>query len=290
MDKLVSGEADLSSKFDLSDVTQLDDEKDQSRLSDIAKEFRASGMLWLQGIFEPQLIETLRAAYLKEYAGLNEKDHSEVCQDVGDKDRNMYTVIKRPPFDHPDLHQSPLLFPVLRSILQKKMIIQSFGIVSASPGSRRQHLHVDHSEIFEELYGFGSFVPPYAITVVIPLLDLNEQTGTTAIWPGSHRNPANVPKDEDKLTYEHAVLPKPKAGDCVMWDFRTWHCGTPNLTDSERPLIYMTVSRSWFEDRCNYNRLSGRYPLLVSQKFLTELDTDQKKLFQAATIFDGYGN
>lgn len=289
MDKLVSGEEDLSSKFDLSDMKQLDDEKDQSRLSDIAKEFRASGMLWLQGVFDRQLLDELRTAYLKEYAGLNEEDHSEVCQDVGDKDRNMYTVIKRPPFDHPDLHQSSLLFPVLRSILQKKLIIQSFGIISAMPGSHRQHLHVDHTELFEEMGDFAAFLPPYAITVAIPLIDLNEETGTTAIWPGSHRSHANVPKEEKEMTFEHAILPEAKAGDCVMWDFRTFHCGTPNLTSVERPLIYMTVSRRWFEDRCNYNRLGGRYPLLVSQNFLEGLDEKEKKLFQAASIFDGYG-
>lgn len=288
MSKLVSGEETLSSKFDLRDVTQFDDKQDQPRLSDISKEFRNSGMLWLQGVFECQLLEDLRSAYLKEYVGLNEKDHPKVCLDVGDKDRSMYTVIKKPPFDHPDLHQSPLLFPVLRSILKKGMIIQSFGIVSASSGSQRQHLHVDHSELFGEMHDFGSFLPSYAITLTIPLVDLNEKTGTTAIWPGSHRNASNVPDDDENLSYEHAVLPKAKAGDCLMWDFRTYHCGTPNLTDSDRPLLYMTLSRSWFEDRCNYNRLEGRFPLLVSQNFLKGLDHDQKKLFQAASICDGY--
>ncbi|MBT5927211.1 MAG: hypothetical protein HOH33_11375, partial [Verrucomicrobia bacterium] len=165
-----------------------------------------------------------------------------------------------------------------------------FGIISAKAGSQRQHLHVDHTELFEEMFGFGSFIPPYAITVVIPLVDLTEDTGTTAIWPGSHRNHANVPTKEENVTYEHAVLPKAKTGDCVMWDFRTYHCGTPNLTKAERPLIYMTVSRRWFEDRCNYNRLRGRYPLLVSQDFLKKLDEEQKKLFQAASIFDGYAS
>ena len=242
----------------------------------------------MQEVFECQLLEDLRSAYFKEYAGLNQKDHPNVCLDVGDKHRNMYTVIKRPPFDHSDLHQSPLLFPVLRSILKKGMTIQSFGIVSASSGIQRQHLHVDHSKLFREMHDFGSFLPSYAITLTIPLVDLNEKTGTTAIWPGSHRNASNVPDDDENLSYEHAVLPKAKAGDCLMWDFRTYHCGTPNLTDSDRPLLYMTLSRSWFEDRCNYNRLEGRFPLLVSQNFLKGLDHDQKKLFQAASICDGY--
>ncbi len=288
MSNLVAGNDNLSSKFDLRDVAQFDDEQDQPRLSDISKAFRNSGMLWLQGVFECQLLEDLRSAYFKEYAGLNEKDHPNVCLDVGDKDRSMYTVIKRPPFDHPDLHQSPLLFPVLRSILTKEMIIQSFGVVSASSGSSRQHLHIDHNKLFREMGDFSSLLPSYAITLIIPLVDLNEETGTTAIWPGSHRNASNLPEDDENLTYEHAVLPNAKVGDCLMWDFRTYHCGTPNLTDSDRPLLYMTLSRSWFEDRCNYNRLEGRFPLLVSQNFLNGLDHDQKKLFQAASICDGY--
>ena len=289
VDMMVTGESDLSSRFDLRGLEHLDPERDRGMLSGIAKEFRKSGMLWLQGVFDRQWINELKSAYLKEYAVLNPDDHPEVCQDVGDKDRNMYTVVKKPPFDHADLHNSSVLFPILRSILHHDLIIQSFGIVTALPGSRRQHLHLDHRVLFEESPGFNGLLPSYAITLVVPLLDLNEETGMTAIWPGSHRDSSKVPKDEEEVTFENAVLPKAAAGDCVIWDFRTWHCGTPNLTHTERPLLYMTISRSWFEDRCNYDRLKGWFPMLVSQAFLQQLDDEQKKMFRAASVFDGYG-
>ena len=35
--------------------------------------------------------------------------------------------------------------------------------------------------------GISSLLPAYALTVVVPLIDMDECHGTTAVWPGSHR-------------------------------------------------------------------------------------------------------
>jgi len=277
---------DDSFRIDLTDIDRLDPKNDRNFLNDIGKRFRKSGALWLQGVFNPELMQSLTRAFLEKYASLSEKEHPELCQDVGQGDRNLYTVVLEPPFDHPDLYGSSKLLPILKTLLHEQLLIQSFGIVSARPGSKRQPLHVDHIELFEEMPGLGRMLPSYAITVAIPLIDFNSQTGTTAIWPGSHMNPENVPDSDENFTFENAAMPSPSAGDCMLWDFRTWHCGTPNLTHKERPLIYLSVTRTWFEDRCNYNPASGRFPLLATQRFLDDLSPDQLPLFAGAKVSD----
>ena len=277
---------DDSFRIDLTGIDRLDPKNDRNFLNDIGKRFRKSGTLWLQGVFHRDLMQSLSKAFLENYASLNEKEYPEICQDVGQGDRNLYTVVLEPPFDHADLYGSAKLFPILKTLLHEQLLIQSFGIVSARPGSKRQPLHVDHIELFEEMPGLGRMLPSYAITVAIPLMDFNDQTGTTAIWPGSHMNYENVPDSDEHFTFENAILPSLSAGDCMLWDFRTWHCGTPNLTQTERPLIYLSVTRTWFEDRCNYNPASGRYPLLATQRFLSNLNPDQLLLFTGAKVSD----
>lgn len=273
-------------RIDLTGIDRLVHNKDFDFLQHTRKQFKKSGALWLQGVFDRECMQSLTNAFMDKYMSLNEKEHPEVRRDVGHGDRKLYTVVMEPPFDHPDLYDSPKLFPILQTLLHRQLLIQSFGIVSACPGSKRQPLHVDHNELFEEMEGLGRMLPSYAITVAIPLIDFNEQTGTTAIWPGSHMNTNAVPDSDEEVTFENAVLPSPSVGDCMLWDFRTWHCGTPNLTDIQRPLIYLSVTRTWFEDRCNYNPVSGRYPLLVTRRFLDELAPRFLPLFAGAKVGD----
>jgi hypothetical protein len=271
-------------RIDLSGIDRLDLNKDRDFLSDVGKRFRKSGALWLKGVFDRDCLHSLIHSFNEKYVSLNETDHHEVCQDVGHADRKLYTVVMETPFDHPDLYASPKLLPILQTLLHNQLLIQSFGIVSAYPGSKRQPLHVDHIELFEEMAGLGRMLPSYAITVAIPLIDFNEQTGTTAIWLGSHMNSNSVPTSDEEVTFENTVLPSLSAGDCMLWDFRTWHCGTPNLTNAQRPLIYLSVTRTWFEDRCNYNPSSGRYPLLVTSQFLDGVDPKFLPLFAGAKV------
>ncbi|MDA7618047.1 MAG: phytanoyl-CoA dioxygenase family protein [Verrucomicrobiota bacterium] len=269
--------------FDLSGMTRLDIKHDKVMLQTMRGAFLRHGMLGLRHVFPKDLIKSLREAYFRQYSIRDKQETDELFEDVGDGDRYMFTVEMRPPFNHRLLYDSPLLFPVLQRILVEQIIIQSFGIVTSMPGSQTQHIHQDHPDLFQEMSQFSKLMPCYAITVAIPLVDFNEQTGTTAIWPGSHKNNKMVP-DGKSHQCEGAVTSYPQTGDCVMWDFRTHHCGTPNLTSRERPLLYLTVSRPWFDDTYNFEKWKGRAPLVLNQEFLDSLEDKHKLLFPRATV------
>ena len=266
--------------YDLNGVSCLQPTHDRETLDAMRLAFHRQGALSLKGVFPRDLIQRLKAAYFDEYAVIDKSTRS----DVGDGDRYMCAVEIRTPFDHPLLYDSPLLFPVLRSILHNQVIIQSFGIVSSMPGSRQQQIHMDHPDLFKELSGFNKVLPCYALTVAIPLIDLDEQTGTTAIWLESHRDPNLALGQESRNNYEGAILPYPQAGDCVLWDYRTFHSGTENKTSRERPLLYLTVSRPWFDDTANFENLKGRFPLILSQGFIDATEEKHLALFPRAKI------
>ena len=43
-----------------------------------------------------------------------------------------------------------------------------------------------------------------------------------------------------------------RAGDAIIFDYRTFHRGMPNHSGARRPLLYQTYSRPWFRDEHNF--------------------------------------
>ena len=48
------------------------------------------------------------------------------------------------------------------------------------------------------------------------------------------------------------VAPPWRAGDAIIFDYRTFHRGMPNHSGARRPLLYQTYSRPWFRDEHNF--------------------------------------
>ena len=119
--------------------------------------------------------------------------------------------------------------------------------------------------------------------VVVPLVDLDETTGTTAVWEGSHRRGVSA-KEEPRSTteleqLEGAVFPRARMGDCYFMDFRLLHAGTANLSEQPRPILYLVYSRPWFEDRRNFDM---QQPLLISSEEYAKIPQEHLYLFKNA--------
>lgn len=160
--------------------------------------------------------------------------------------RHMITVKLSGVFGDPAVYASSAVMDVLAITFDKDFVLDSFGIVLSLPGSETQHRHRDGMYLFNE--GVSSILPAHAVTVGIPLVDMNAIQGTTEIFPGSHRI---VHWKEGSPS----VVPAVPAGSCVMWDFRLAHRGTENRSTQCRPLLYMTYSRPWWRDWRNYRQV-----------------------------------
>ena len=118
----------------------------------------------------------------------------------------------------------------------------------------------------------SAMLPAYALTAGLPLIEMNDLHGTTAIRPGSHRRPAGTAGGDEEI---RPVVPP---GSCMMWDFRTRHRGTPNASAVPRPMLYCTYSRPWFRDPVNFQGKKQLRRLEVDDAFRAGLPADVRAL------------
>jgi len=247
-----------------------------------ARQFRLNGCLTIEDSFDPDIVRSMQTDFLENYASRERAAVERTCLKVG-IERYMFTVELKPPYLDPGVYASPGVMPLVRELLGEDCIIQSFGVVCAYPGAQMQHVHRDHPPLFAEAGGLNAFFPPFALHVVVPLVDLDERTGTTALWEGSHRIKSSSEENRwsrvELERLEGTVLPMPRIGDCYLMDYRLRHTGTPNVSDRPRPILYMVYSRRWFLDRRNFEIQS---PLQISRRDFEGLSEDHRRLFEVA--------
>ena len=108
--------------------------------------------------------------------------------------------------------------------------VAAAGFLMNKPGSQSQNWHRDGPE---EGY----------IDCFVPLIDLNESIGPTAILPGTHLSTRTI--EEIEATNENALIPILKWGDMLLFDYRTIHRGIGNISESTtRTLAYAVFRRN----------------------------------------------
>ena len=242
--------------------------------------FQRDGVLWIRDLFRRERICRLASYYNQHYASLEKEELEQRHAMVGDQ-RYMITASIKGPLNSTKLYANKTLMPLLRRLLGNRLIISSFGSVIAYPGADAQRVHFDYPPLFDEETTCVS-LPPHAITLVIPLVDLTEQTGSTAVWLGSHTRIGARRELEGLVasgSYDGSVTPLPKMGDAFLMDFRTIHAGTPNRSDSPRPILYIVYSREWFREDLNF---SEQPAINISAKQLGKVPRKHRHLFSAA--------
>lgn len=206
------------------------------------EKFVEDGWLRLGGVMPVPLIDNLRVEFERQADRLrSEQDGRRGYIRVGDG-RQMLSVELTGPFLDPALYANLVLTRMLAALLGEDFLIDSFTCVVANPGAGEQKQHRDHLPLFND--SVAAALPPYAITVVVPLIDLDEQTGTTRLFPGTLHG------GEGKA----GVLPYVARGDCFMMDYRLLHHGTANRSGAIRPVLYIVYARPWFTDIGNFRR------------------------------------
>lgn len=123
-------------------------------------------------------------------------------------------------------------------------------------------------------------LPPQGLVVVAPLVALDEQSGPTEFYFGSHVNLDHgmgfwSARDESPPT-RHVTLPAQR-GDVVIFDMRLRHRGGANRSPLRRPIIYLGVVKDWFFDRVNFKDTQTRAwdarASLTEQKLFTRIDS-----------------
>jgi hypothetical protein len=203
-------------------------------------------------------------------------DRSDDSLKVGNK-RYFFNPKLTGAFADRDIFANQYVLDVSRHALGHDAILESFGIIISLPGSEVQHIHRDRGPLYSG--GLANLLPPFALTVVIPLVEMNDVFGATAFWPGSH---LREEKQEDISKCVSAFIP---VGSCGIWDYRVYHMGLSNTSEIARPLLYMTYAKSWFRDTRNF-KLKNQRRISFADGFLENLLEEDKPLFAHLRCLD----
>ena len=94
---------------------------------------------------------------------------------------------------------------------------------------------------------------PYAVCLFLPLIDLDDVTGFTQFWPGSHRHKDLYGFGPVAQLAEATFDGKCQAGDGIFYDYRLFHRGMANASrDIVRPVVQIIFKKKWYVEKSNY--------------------------------------
>jgi tetratricopeptide (TPR) repeat protein len=212
----------------------------------VIEQFEKHGAVQLDEVFEPAFVARLQKHFEHKYGRHFHDGHHPHALRTGDK-RYMLTLELDEAFGNPELIASGLLMPFVRSMLGDDCIMTTFTSVISLPGSKDQSMHKDFSALFEEK-GWKLKLPCWSLQAIVPLMQLDEQTGATAIWKGSQLKGY---KRSRKCDVHEPVVP---LGSVLLLDYKVAHGGRGNRSDRVRPILCMAYGRPWFRDVINHRR------------------------------------
>ncbi|NNE01368.1 MAG: hypothetical protein HKN47_28980 [Pirellulaceae bacterium] len=260
-----------------SKIAFAESDPDDQRIAAAIERYQEHGVLWIEDLFSRDYIREIAEYYHEKYTCLSKSQLESRYAKVGDR-RYMISVNVKGPLNCPALYANHRLMPILQNLLGPQCVISSFGSVIAFPGAAAQNVHFDYPPLFECEETCVS-LPPHAITLVVPLIDLTAETGSTAVWFGSHRRLGardELQRLAQSGSLDGSVCQKPKMGDAFLMDFRMIHAGTPNIGDQARPILYIVYSRPWFREDLNFTE---QPPIAITKKQLRKVPKKWRHVF-----------
>jgi ectoine hydroxylase-related dioxygenase (phytanoyl-CoA dioxygenase family) len=142
----------------------------------------------------------------------------------------------------PEIIDNDAIMAVVEELVGKDGVLCQLASDTPLKGSDFQDLHRDTQLLFPET---GAETPPYQLAVNFPLVDVTVENGAMEWSPGTHMlskadGLARIESGESPLE----PLPMQR-GDVLIRDVRHIHRGTPNYTDTPRPMVVIGYSRRW---------------------------------------------
>lgn len=131
--------------------------------------------------------------------------------------------LDRQPFSDAALVQHPGWWPVVQHVLGSDACLNYAGLVVSLAGSDDQQWHVDGPHLFSDVE-----VPAHALTVFIPLVDVDETLGCPQFFLGSHLQAVARKMAEGDIAEDPVDCSPMSAGSVVVFDYRLVHRGTAN--------------------------------------------------------------
>lgn len=174
----------------------------------------------------------------------------------------------------------PKVFPLVREAVGEDVMMIDNDFFITSPRTLRTHAHWHHDV---GMAGIHHPLSTMMVKVFFLLTDVNEDSGGTAMIPGSHRFPSDFafPHPEDPKDMPDAIQMRGKAGTAYMFNGRVYHAAVNNESDHPRKVLIYNYGHFWMKTWSGYEP-SGR----LLQEAQASGDPVRKQLLG---IGDAYG-
>lgn len=243
---------------------------DEETLASVLKEFRIQGYIVLKDVFPKTKIKELNDLLTRDYARYFKDKEHEGALKVG-QGRFAITIDMKEGFNAPDIYCHSLILELLSHLLEPEFLISDLTCVVSLPGSTEMQAHRDGS-IFNNS-PIRHMLPPFAVGLLIPLISFNQNNGTTRIWPRTHSAKTSVEQIERRTDFIDAEI---DSGSCIVMDYRLYHAGNPNNSQTVRPLLYCNYSSPWYLD---YNSFKKQARFYLSDEELLKIPREYRKMF-----------
>lgn len=169
-----------------------------------------------------------------------------------------------PPFADPTFYEDEDVLAIVENIVGADFVCCQLATDTPLKGSDYQPVHSDAPPLFPEVADFVT--PTFQLAVNFPLVDVTDENGPFEVARGTHM----LTKAEGMRRLEAGEVTlepiKLNVGDVMIRDVRGLHRGTPNKTDTPRPMCVIGYSRKWQRrpevqiniPRAEWERLSER--------------------------------
>jgi ectoine hydroxylase-related dioxygenase (phytanoyl-CoA dioxygenase family) len=177
------------------------------------------------------------------------------------------------PVANPEFFAPPSVLALAHRLMGEDLVVGEMGVVISHPGAGAQETHRDSNFLFGGL-DMEIDLPPFAMTMLVPLLDVTLGMGPTEFWPGSHRR-----RDEATVTRRPSDRLALSAGSLVLLDSRALHRGGANVTGPVRPTAYFSFHRKWYVENPGYE---NKPQVRVTPAMLARLPEPHRPMFSWA--------
>jgi hypothetical protein len=171
-----------------------------------------------------------------------------------------------PPCFAPEFFFDSGVLRIVVGVMEERVVADQWGCDVPIRGSQYQQAHIDYQRpLFAEAPEMA--LPPYMLVMSFGLIRITNDHGPIEIAPGTHR----MSREEAIQAVQGGKIemcPVPMdIGDVLVRHPWTLHRGTPNMTDTPRPLVTIRYVRHWYADS---SREVNSIPRLVWQSLTHE--------------------